>query len=197
MKNLKVVLNDSNLSVSELLTKGRTTVQNLTDHASVFTNPNPSLAAMTQGCDELETAIREAFDGGKSKTAIRNEKRQKLHALLVICAAYVEQVAAGDEEIVYLSGLEVKKERVVNYPDFAVEQGDHNGSVSVRVRARKGKILYRWEHSSDAATWISDGVTRLCKASINNLAKGVYWFRVILIDESGEHEQARVNFAVN
>lgn len=197
MKSVKVVLDDKNLSASELLIKGRDTVQNLSDNPTVFTNPNPALPDLIQSCDELEVSITEAFDGGKRKTAIRNEKRQKLHALLLICVAYVEQVAAGDEEVVYLAGFGVKKSSTATQPDFAVTQGEHAGSVTMRVKARKQKTMYRWEHSLDAAAWISDGITGVCKATVSNLAKGVYWFRVTLIDGSGEHEQAPLSFAVN
>lgn len=197
MKNLIVVLNDSHLSSAGLLSKMRGIAQRFTDHPTEFPNPNPPIATLVQSCDEFEAAINDAFDGGKSKTAIRNEKRQKLHALLVVCAAYVEQVAAGDQEIVYLAGLDVKKDKSTNRPEFAVQQGGHSGSVSIRIKSRKGRALYKWEHSSDAATWISDGITRVCQTTINNLAKGVYWFRVILVDDTGEHEQARMHFAVN
>ncbi len=197
MKNLKVVLDDKNFSASELLIKGRDTVQQLTANASVFSNPNPPLADLVQVCDELETSIQEAFDGGKRKTAIRNEKKQKLHALLLICAAYVQQVAAGEEEVVHLAGFAIKKNAVVSRPDFDVVQGAHTGSVTIRVKAQQKKTLYKWEHSLDAISWVNDGVSSICKTTVNNLAKGVYWFRVLLIDSSGEHEQARLSFAVN
>ena len=67
----------------------------------------------------------------------------------------------------------------------------------MRVKARRSKTMYRWEHSPDAINWISDGITAISKTTIANLAKGVYWFRVVLIDGSGEHEEGRAHFAVN
>lgn len=197
MKKIKVVLNAHDLSVLDLIHKARTCVQSVADHAAIFTNPSPALAAVTLATDEFETAAQEASGGGKTRVTIRNDKRRRLNDLLMQLAFYVEQMAAGDEEIVHLSGFEVKKDPVRIQPEFDVEQGDHAGAVNLRVKARKQKTMYRWEHSSDAVSWISDGITGVCKTSIEGLARGIYWFRVVLIDSSGEHEQARLSFAVN
>lgn len=197
MKKAKVVLNAHNLSVLELIHKARTRVQNVADNATIFINPNPALSVITIAADDYEVAALEASDGGKTKIVIRNDKRRKLIDLLSGLAFYVEQTAAGDEEIIHLSGFDVKKDSVQHQPEFGVEQGDHTGSVSIRLKARKQKTMYRWEHSLDAMSWISDGITTTAKTTVDNLARGIYWFRVILIDKSGEHEQARLSFAVN
>jgi hypothetical protein len=197
MKKIKVVLNAHDLSVPELIHRARTRVQNVADNATIFSNPNPALPVITLATDELETAAQEASEGGKNKVAIRNDKRRKLIELLTALGFYVEQTAAGDEEIIHLSGFEIKKESVRTQPEFEIEQGDHAGAVNIRVKARRKKTMYRWEHSSDAASWISDGITSACKTTIEGLARGIYWFRVILIDSSGEHEQTRQSFAVN
>jgi hypothetical protein len=103
----------------------------------------------------------------------------------------------GDEAIIHLAGLDVKRKRTSVIPDFKIEQGDHAGSVKIKIKANGPKTIYKWEHSSDAVSWISDGITGVCKTTIDGLAKGIYWFRVVLIDASGEHEQARISFAVN
>ncbi len=197
MKKIKVVLNANELSVLELIHKSRTTVQNVADNAATFTNPSPALSVLTLATDEFETAAQEASDGSRTKIVIRNDKRRRLTDLLLALAFYVEQTADGNEEIVHLSGLDVKKAKTSVLPEFDIEQGDHTGSVNIKVKARKQKTMYRWEHSSDAASWISDGVTSACRTTIEGLARGIYWFRVILIDKSGEHEEARLSFAVN
>jgi hypothetical protein len=197
MKKLKVVLNERSLSALELIHKARTTVQNVADNAAIFINPNPPLAVTTLAIDEYEAAALSASDGGRTKIALRNDKRRTLVDYMLLFGIYVEHTAAGNEEIVHLSGFEIKKDAVRNQPEFRVEQGDHAGSVTVRLKARKEKTMYKWEHSSDAANWISDGITKMSRATVNGLAKGVYWFRVVLIDGSGEHEQARLSVAVN
>jgi hypothetical protein len=197
MKKLKVVLNAQDLSVLELIHKARTIVQNVTDHSTKFINPNPSLPVITIIIDDYETSAQEASEGGRGKVAIRNEKRRKLIDAMLLLAMYVEQTAAGDEETVYESGFDIKKDAVLSIPEFVIEPGDHAGSVNIKIKARKQKTMYKWEHSSDAVSWISDGVTSMCKTTIDGLSKGIYWFRVILIDKSGEHEQARLSFAVN
>jgi hypothetical protein len=197
MKKMKVVLNAHELSVLGLIHKTRTSVQGIADHATIFTNPNPALPVVTLACDDYETAALEASDGSHTKVAIRNDKRRKLIDLLLALGFYVEQTADGNEEIVHLAGFEVKKSKTSVRPEFDIEQGDNTGSVNIKVKARKQKTMYRWEHSSDAASWISDGVTSASRTTIEGLSRGLQWFRVILIDKSGEHEEGRQSFAVN
>jgi hypothetical protein len=199
MKNRVIVaLNMSMFSASGKLNKARTLVSNIAANSATFTNPNPSLAVLNTAMNNLDTAIIEAEDGSRTKTALRQDYEDELMKQLHILAAYVGEVANGDVQVIHLAGMEEKKKPASISSDFKVEQGDHTGSVKIKIKAAKQKkTIYKWEHSSDTATWISDGITGVCKTTIDGLAKGIYWFRVILIDASGEHEQARLSFAVN
>lgn len=196
MNRLKVVLNVSRLPVPELLNKARLIVQNVEANTAVFASPNPATGLITIACNELEALAQEASDGSKIKIAIRNDKQEKLIDLLNQLAGYVEQTAAGNEDVVHLAAMDIKKKGVRNLPDFLLEQGKNPGSVNLRVKARS-KTVFKWQYSSDAVNWINGGLTDVCKTTINDLAKGVYWFRVIFIDGEGEHNQTPVSFAVN
>lgn len=197
MNTVKVAVYVSGLTVSGLINKARLVTQRVTDNPTVFTNCAVINPKVIQAITDLEAAQAETGDGAKSKIAYMHDKQQELEKLMVTLGRYIEEAANGDESIVHLAGLDVVSRSAPAIPDFKVEQGDHAGSVNIKVKSRRQKTMYRWEHSSDAASWISDGVTGVCKTTIAGLAKGVYWFRVILIDSSGEHEQARQSFAVN
>lgn len=198
MKNRVIVaLNMSMLSASGKLNKARLFAANIAANATVFANPNPPLATFNTAIDNLDRAIAEASDGGKIKTALRQDYEDELMRQAHILAAYVTEVANGDVQIIHLAGMEEKKKGVITHPDFEVQQGDHTGSVNMKVKASKEKVFYRWEHSSDAVSWISDGITNASRTTIDGLAKGIYWFRVVFVNASGEHEQPAVSFAVN
>lgn len=197
MNTAKVAVYASELTLTGLISKARLVTQRVTDNPSIFTNCAVINPKVIQAIADLEAAQAEADDGAKSKLAYMYDKQQVLIRLLNTLGQYIQEIADGDESIIHLAGLDVVKRSASVKPDFRVEQGDNTGSVNIKIKARREKTMYRWEHSSDGLSWMSDGVTTVCKNTIEGLARGIYWFRVILIDKSGEHEEGRQSFAVN
>jgi hypothetical protein len=115
-------------------------------------------------------------------------KEDALMLLMNDLASYVQMIAAGDDGIVHLAGLEVKGFSRRNPRDFSVEQGDHTGSAVVTAPYVR-RAAYLWEYTNDpSGTWISAGDTLTSSIEINDLVPGTrYWFRVAVIDSTGRH----------
>jgi hypothetical protein len=199
MNTVKVAVNVSELTVSGLLNKARLVSQRVTDNPNQFPSCVPANTRVIQGIADLEAAEAEAGDGAKSKVAYMRDKQQVLVKLMGVLGHYIETDADGDESIVHLSGLDVKKKGVPVIPEFKIEQGEHAGSVSLKIKAR-AKTIYKWQYCQSAfatGPWTDAARTSGCKALITNLSPGIYWFRVVFVDAQGEHEQPPVSFAVN
>jgi hypothetical protein len=192
MNNLiNVALNVSHLSVPHLINRARQIADAIGNNPSVFTSPNPTLAVFNSAINDLEIAWNDAEDGGKSKKAIMHDKERIMHKHLKDMANYVELVANGDEEVVHLASLTVKEKPIRIKPDFEVFLPDDLGAVGLRCKARK-KTLYRWEYCVDpignANQWTLGNTTDISSSFIGNLTSGIkYWFRVVLVDATGEH----------
>lgn len=198
--NVKVVLNMSELSVPEKISKARNVHDALADNATLFTNPSPSLNELDTAITDLEKAWLKAQDGGKSLTALMHDKEADLMRCMTGIGHYVENLCDNDPEIVHLAKLDVKQKPVINRPVFEVHQLDHSGAVGLRVKPR-GKTLYRWEYCLDpqgSNAWVVAKTTSLASAEIENLTVGgLYWFRVVFMGVNGDIPNAAVRFAVN
>jgi hypothetical protein len=201
MKNnsLKVALNMTTLSVPEKIRKATAVVDALTTNADVFTAPDPDLKTISETINNLNTAYLATADGGKSKTAAMHDLENDLMKQMTYLAAYIEQVADGDESTVHLSALDVKKKVGAGRTEFSVTPKGH-GQAILQVKARKGSV-YKWQYSANngAATtaWVDALYSKVSKVSIQGLAAGVYFFRVIFIEGTSEHESSTLNVAVN
>ncbi len=197
MNSLKVVLNAHAFSVPELINQSRLWVQRVTDNATLLPSCAATAAKITIAANELEIADEAATDGGKTKTREKSDKYNKLMALLPVLAHQVELDANGDESIVHLAGMEVQRKGSRSTPEFSASQSEGQGSVTLRTKARS-KTIYRWQYATDPmlASWIDAGISRGCKKVISHLSSGVYWFRVIFIDDTGEHNGEVFKFAV-
>jgi hypothetical protein len=197
MKNLTVVLNLTNMSAPELINQARFYVQRVSDNPASFPGCLAAAAIVTTAADELELADEAATDGGKTKTRLKADKYKALYAGLTSLGRRVELDAAGDETIVHLAGMEVKKTGTRTVAEFKATQGEHPGEVKLAVKSRPD-TMYKWQYASDPSlsNWIDAGISRSCKKAIGHLSSGVYWFRVIFMDDEGEHNGEAVKFAV-
>jgi hypothetical protein len=197
MKNLTVVLNIKGMSAPQLINQTRFYVQRVNDNPTSFPGCIATAARVTTAADELELADEAATDGGKTKTRLKADKYKALYEELTSLGRRVEIDAAGDETIVHLAGMEVKKTGIRTVAEFKVTQGDHQGDVKLAVKARPD-TMYKWQYASDPSlsNWIDAGMSRSCKKAISHLASGVYWFRVIFMDDEGEHNGEAFKFAV-
>jgi hypothetical protein len=197
MNSLKVVLNAHAFSVPELINQSRLWVQRVTDNATLLPSCAAIAAKITIAANELEIADEAATDGGKTKTREKHDKYNKLMALLPVLAHQVELDAGGDESIVHLAGMEVQRKGSRSTPEFSASQSEGQGSVTLRTKARS-KTIYRWQYATDPAlaSWIDAGISRGCKKVISHLSSGIYWFRVVFIDDAGEHNGEVLKVAV-
>ncbi|MCW3075686.1 MAG: hypothetical protein JWO32_295, partial [Bacteroidetes bacterium] len=135
-------------------------------------------------------AWNDATDGGKSKTAIMHDKERVVIKLLNDLAHYVESVANGDEQIIHLASMTVKAIGIKTPVDFEIILPDDLGAVGLKCKARP-KTLYRWESCLDPMnnnSWTVASTTDVSSTWIGNLTSNVlYWFRVVLINKTGEH----------
>lgn len=197
MNSLKVVLNAHAFSVPELINQARLWAQRVNDNASSLPSCVATAANILIAAAELETADEAATDGGKNKTREKKDKYNKLMVLLPVLAHQVEADANGDETIVHLAGMEVQRKKSYSVPEFSASQSEGRGSVTLRAKARP-KTIYKWQYATDPslASWIDAGLSRGCKKVISHLNSGVYWFRVVFIDDTGEYNGEAFKFAV-
>ncbi len=198
MKNFKVVLNISGKSVVEIIQQARFYVTNTNNNPVALASCAGSAAKMTAAADDVDAALLLAADKGKSATALVRDKESVLVDAMYLHGANVQDAAKGDPAIVHLAGMELKKPASRTKPEFKITQGANHGTVALNVKARKN-TMYKWQYSLDPATaaWTDAGTASKSKTVITTLTQALYWFRVIFIDEGGEHAEAAVSFAVN
>ena len=185
----KVALNMSNMPVPQKINKSRVIADAILSNPGIFVAPIPAIITIQFAIDELEFAWNEAADGGKMLTAAMHDKETTLMKLLNQLVAYVEALADGDEEIIHLSGMSLKKDPTRSIADFSVEHGADRGSVFLRVKPEPGKA-YRWEYCIDPIgvnPWTVAKTTVQSTTTVGHLAEGArYWFRVAFTDSQGE-----------
>ena len=125
MKNLTVVLNIRGMSAPELINQARFYVQRVSDNAGSFPGCGVLTANITIAANELEIADEEATDGGKTKTRLKADKYKNLYESLVKLGLCVALDAAGDETLVHLAGMEVKRTGTRTVAEFKAAQGEH------------------------------------------------------------------------
>lgn len=186
--SLNVALKVQQLSVADKINKGRSIVNAITANYTVFESPNPDMDTVSAAIDDLEKAWNDAQDGGKSKTKLMHDKEANLVKILNNVAAYVVLVADGDESIVHLAGMDVKKKAPGASTGFRVEHGADSGTVLVKAKAFLNTV-YTYQYSADAGvTWTEAGKTMISKFLIEGLTPGIkYYFRVGTFDRKGDH----------
>lgn len=200
MTNLKVAVNVSRLSVSGLISKARLVTQRITDNPSLFPNCAAINARVLQAIAGLEAAYAETVDGGKSKTALMHDKHRELVLLMRLLGDRVEEDADNDPAMVHLAGLDVKKKKTAtSLEEMTITAGEQHGSVKLKVKARE-KTFYKWQYcqgSTPEGPWTDGARSSASRALISGLAPGIYWFRVVFVEATGDYEQTPLSFAVN
>lgn len=197
MSTLKIALNLAALPVAGKINRSQTIIASIAANPQTFANPGAALTNASNAVNNLQAASLAAVDGGKSKTAIMHDREAELLVAMNRLAAYVEAIANGDAAIVHLSGMDVRTAQHRKPQAFEVQQLD-GGSVLITSK-KHDKSLFKWQYSADpqgATGWTEALITSVSKAIINGLSPGFYWFRVILADVNGEHEEGRMRFAV-
>lgn len=199
MNTLRVVQNLHTLSVHGLINRAKQIQQTMNDNISRFPSCVAALARVSADTTELEQADLDAADGGKTKTAIRNDKEKQLRESLTILGNYVQEVAQGDEAIVHLAGMEVRASRGSRaQQEFGISVAE-GGGLLLKTRRRAGAI-YKWMYCADplaSNSWTEAGRGKASRFNLAGLAPGMYWFKVVYIDADGEREESPIRYAVN
>jgi hypothetical protein len=185
---ITVALLMSKLSIAAKLNKARLVVENISTNVGTFNTPSPDLVIVSSAISDLDTAYQNAADGGKTLKKIMHDKENVLMKLMTDLGAYVEAVADGNEDIVHLAGLDVKKPPSINKPAFEVNRGNESGTIELSVKAVKGAV-YTYEYSlSPTGPWTSGGKSNKAKFLMKGLAPlNKYWFRVITFVKNADN----------
>ena|SRR6218665_2090682 len=196
---LKVALNMNALPIHQKIKKARRVSKAMAKNAAVFTNTS-LLAGLNAAVKDLEAALTNAPDEEEDKTVMKHDKEQELMGHMRQLAAYVEQIAGDEADIVRLAGLDVKHSDTNKPgPEFEVQGGHGPGNVRLRTRARH-RVFYRWQHSSDPegrSGWTTILTSHVCSVVVRNIQPGNHWFRVVLVDAAGEHPLPGLRLLLN
>jgi fibronectin type III domain protein len=160
----KVSLKLDDRTAAEKVEYAKSIVIDMTGNSN-FTTPNPSLAAVTTGANNLDSAITAAADGGKSKTLAQNTKETALDNLLTQLGAYVENIANGDETIIRSAGMDARVGKSApQIPDAPINvsatTGTEEGEIELKWKGVKNARVYTVEISNDvSATAPTTGTT--------------------------------------
>jgi hypothetical protein len=203
----KAVVNVSTWSILVKISETRKYVLNMTGNPH-FPNPEPSLADLTLGANELEAAqLAVASNGSKQDYAQLKIKSKALDTLLRRVGQYVSFIANGEANIISSSGMAVSKDAQPVGPmpkptDFQVLNGEASGTMICSTKSVKGAKVYVVQATATPdieSSWVIKAVsTRSRNIAVNGLTSGTkYFFRCTLIgaSEQGSWGDAVPRFA--
>jgi hypothetical protein len=184
------------LSVPAKIQYGRRLVTALTGNPN-FPTPNPGVAVLTAGADELEAAYNDAHAArlvAKTKTTVQDEKTTALDLLIAQLASYVDNASGGDSVKIESAGFDVRAtpRPIGELPppaDLKVKPSEHAGSADVSWQRVHGARAYTIERSLDGAEldWKVIGICTKREAALNSMVSGKkYWFRVAAVGTAGQ-----------
>ena len=194
----KVKLNLRSMSPLELEAFGRQVVKAL-DGNKDFPNPQPPLATLTAGLDELKTAngdLRTSRQDTATKLSIRDTKVDAIRLMLRQSAAFVEAVSGDNEKMILSAGMGVRSLATPSQPasapgNLTATEGDHEGEIDLHWDSgRRGVTGYEIQRSPDPPTqtsWAHQAISSKSSATISGLTSGTrYWFRVATVTSAGQ-----------
>ena len=126
-----------------------------------------------------------------------HDKELVLMKLMTDLAAYVQAVANGDEAIIHLASLDVKRPPTKTKPDFAVDRGTETGTVMLSVKAVRGATYFYQYSLSPDGPWTQGAKSSKAKVLLSGLtALQTYWFKVITFYNETDHTSDVLNVIV-
>ncbi|MGB0916151.1 MAG: fibronectin type III domain-containing protein [Flavobacteriales bacterium] len=175
-------------TADQKLTRGAYILQQMALNASAFATPNPALETVDEAISDLRKKNIAALAGGYALTFAKNEAEKALDVLINQLAAYVQNVSGGNEGIILLSGMEVRKtpsplpdpEQVQNLDAYPTRT---SGRVKLNWDRLEHVSNYQvevWETDDKAdGFWAKKGTPSKSQMEISGLVTGtVYRFRV-------------------
>lgn len=142
VRKLSIILPKENASVSSVIAYGKNVKNGLTDNATTFPDPEPTLVQLGTALTELEASIPPADEKNTVSTNLMQKlKKDFIKNMLSPIADYVLLVANGDRFTAGLSGCKLNKEErlpVVQGPISGtyVSAGAEDGTANIRITDR-------------------------------------------------------------
>jgi len=162
-----------------------------------FPNPQPTVAAMTTGLNELVAAEAGALVRTKGAVALRNSKKLALVTLLEEWRTCVQSTADANPEngpgIIQSSGATLRKNPQRKNLGFHAKMGTVPGTVKVVAPAAARRASYDWQYSIDGGkTWVDMPTTLQSRTSVTgmtSLSTVQFRYRSVIKTGAGEWSQ--------
>ncbi len=141
---------------ADLLARITTIVIALTGNTS-FPEPAPTLAVVTAANDAFGKAVAEAAGGGVALTAVKNDRRAALVALVRELASYVQVACKEDLAVLLTSGFPHQKperQPIGELPppaNLTLKLGTRSGQLVTKAEPVSGASIYNWRLTTSAA----------------------------------------------
>lgn len=148
------------------------------------------IGAADKEFDKLEALAT----GGAKPTSVEVQKQMKVcMGQAALLRSIVQQVADGDmanAALIIAAASMGSKKRPGPRPkaDIAADWGELSGQVLLSAMGYP-HASYRWQMSTDQASWTDIRITTQCKTDVHGLTAGTkYWFRVQVITSHGARD---------
>ncbi len=191
MKNAKVLLDFTRLSIPEKIAFCRNVLANLTNN-TYFGNPDYSLIEAKAAVDALEAALLASHDRSQVNTSAMHDKEKIVDKAFHILAIYVDRISDGDETLILSSGFyPTHPAQLSQKAELSMVDGAHSGSVKYVIKKvpRTGAYILQFR-TVDAAgvvgEWITAGHSTSATFELSGLTAGeVYEFRFAAVTPDG------------
>ncbi len=191
-----VVLGLNRLSVSNLLTFGRSVKAAMTGNAN-FPTPEPTLTVLNTAINNLSNEKTAPFTPGK--TARVRQYAIELRQVLTELGYYVESVAnvtpSDAVSVIESAGMRVKRSRTTPDNGFRLKTTGSNGEIEARTKSAN-RATFEFQTTvtpADETTYVKvySGTRASCIARSLDSGKR-YYFRVRKTDKDGEGDWSNV-----
>jgi hypothetical protein len=169
-------------------------VTGIKNNNTLFPNPPAALADAEKLLPDYQEALRNAAGRDRTKVIIKNDKRDKLRALLAELEAYVNDTSKGDDAILSSSGFPiagVKGDKAMSPVGSLDVQVGQSGQAITSVKRVTGAKAYMHQYTTaetpvSETNWVSIGSSDP-QYTFKGLQSGVkYWFRIAAIGLNGQ-----------
>lgn len=172
----------NNDSDAKLITNTKSILIAMTDNPS-YLQPEPTLPVVQTALDGLVVSVADAANGGVVLTALKNDRRAALVALLRQLASYVQVACKGDLTVLLTSNFPIQKPQrspigVLPAPNIiAVTLGSRSGELNANASPITGAAIYNWRLSAANAPTVVVQTAQTTAASnvFDNLTPGVIY----------------------
>jgi len=188
MGNSKVIVDFSTTKYTDarLSTKANHIIDKMDGNPN-FVDIQHLLALLRQATTTYIALLAKTQSGSKEATALKNQAREALIAVLKKIAARVQNISDGDRTLILSSGYDVNKKWSKVGPlskpvNFRLQQGSNKGSIDLVCDPIAGASIYEVEYTEGNPTpnsrWMKQTSTKR-KITIANLTSGKqYTFRM-------------------